>query len=86
MIGPGGASPGFDGGCDVATDPEIRTFVQRRHGFIPKIGWIAHVTEVHGIPTWRGAARTGPVTIVTSIRARPRSGRQSKRRFDSGMM
>ena len=44
-------------GCDMATDPEIQTFVQRRHGFVPKIGWIAHVKEVHGIPTLRGADR-----------------------------
>jgi hypothetical protein len=36
---------------------EIQAFVQRRHGFIPKIGWIAHVKEVHGIPTLRGADR-----------------------------
>lgn len=41
----------------MATDPEIQTFVQRRHGFRPKIGWIAHVKEVHGIPTLRGADR-----------------------------
>ena len=31
--------------------------VQRHHGFIPKTGWIAHVKEVHGIPTRRGANR-----------------------------
>ena len=41
----------------MATDPEIQRFVQRHHGFIPKIGWIAHVKEVHGIPTRRGADR-----------------------------
>ena len=41
----------------MATDTEIRKFVQRRHGFIPKTGWIAHVKEVHGVPTLRGAKR-----------------------------
>jgi hypothetical protein len=41
----------------MATDPEIQKFVQRHHGFIPKIGWIAHVKEVHGVPTRRGANR-----------------------------
>jgi hypothetical protein len=57
MIGRGGASPSLNGGYDMATDPEIQTFVQRHHGFIPKVGWIAHVKEVHGIPTLRGADR-----------------------------
>src|SRR5438309_11227607 len=39
----------------MATDAEIQKFVQRHHGFIPKTGWIAHVKEVHGVPTraWR---------------------------------
>ena len=41
----------------MATDAEIRKFVQHRHGFIPKSEWIAHVKEVHGIPTLRGASR-----------------------------
>src|SRR2546427_1107803 len=41
----------------MATDAEIRKFVQRHHGFIPKTGWIAHVKEVHGVPTLRGANR-----------------------------
>ena len=41
----------------MATDAEIQKFVQQHHGFIPKPGWIAHVKEVHGIPTLRGAKR-----------------------------
>jgi hypothetical protein len=41
----------------MATDAEIQKFVQHNHGFIPKMGWIAHVKEVHGIPTLRGANR-----------------------------
>jgi hypothetical protein len=45
------------GGHEMATDDEIQKFVQGRHGFIPKVGWIAHVKEVHGIPTLRGAKR-----------------------------
>ncbi len=41
----------------MATDAEIKKFVQGHQGFIPKAGWIAHVKEVHGIPTLRGAKR-----------------------------
>jgi hypothetical protein len=41
----------------MATDAEIQKFVQHPHGFIPKTGWIAHVKEVHRIPTLRGAKR-----------------------------
>jgi hypothetical protein len=41
----------------MATDAEIRKFVQHHHGFIPKTVWIAHVKEVHGIPRLRGANR-----------------------------
>ena len=41
----------------MATDGEIKKFVQRHQGFVPKVGWIAHVKEVHGIPTMRGANR-----------------------------
>lgn len=41
----------------MATDVEIQKFVQRRHGFIPKTGWIAHVKGVHSIPTLREAKR-----------------------------
>jgi hypothetical protein len=43
--------------AEMATDTEIKKFVQHHHGFIPKTGWIAHVKEVHGIPTLRGANR-----------------------------
>jgi len=41
----------------MVTHAAIQKFVQRHHGFIPKTGWIAHVKEVHGIPTLRGASR-----------------------------
>jgi hypothetical protein len=41
----------------MATDAEIQKFVQQHHGFIPKPGWIAHVKEVRGIATLRGAKR-----------------------------
>jgi hypothetical protein len=41
----------------MATDTEIKKFVQQHHGFIQKTGWIAHVKEVHGVPTVRGAKR-----------------------------
>ena len=41
----------------MATDAAIQKFVQRQQGFIPKMGWIAHVKEIHGIPTRRGANR-----------------------------
>jgi hypothetical protein len=41
----------------MATDVEIQKFVQQRHGFIPKIEWIAHVKAVHKIPTLREAER-----------------------------
>src|SRR5207245_8891535 len=41
----------------MATDAETRKFVQPHHGFMPKAGWIAHVKEVHGVPTLRGANR-----------------------------
>jgi hypothetical protein len=41
----------------MATKTEVQKFVQRHHGFIPKTEWIAHVKEVHGIPTLREANR-----------------------------
>jgi hypothetical protein len=41
----------------MATDAQIQKFVQHQHGFVPKMGWIVHVKEVHGIPTLRGASR-----------------------------
>ena len=41
----------------MTTNAEIQKFVQRHHGFIPKPGWIAHVKEVHGVPTLRGTKR-----------------------------
>lgn len=28
---------------------EIRKFVQRHHGFVPKTSWIAHVEEIRGL-------------------------------------
>jgi hypothetical protein len=54
----------------MATGAQIQKVVPRHHGFIQKTGRIAHVGEVHG-----------PVVIVTSSRARPKSVRRSKRRF-----
>jgi hypothetical protein len=41
----------------MATSAEIQKFVRRHDGFIPTTGWIAHVKEVHGIPTLREANR-----------------------------
>ena len=41
----------------MARNAEIQKFVQRHHGFVPKLGWITHVKEVHGISTLRGANR-----------------------------
>lgn len=41
----------------MATNAEIQKFVQRRHGFVPKTGWITHVKELHGIATLRGVNR-----------------------------
>jgi hypothetical protein len=41
----------------MATNAEIQKFAQSHHGFIPKTGWIAHVKEIHGIATLRGATR-----------------------------
>ena len=32
---------------------EIRKFVQRHHGFVPKTGWIAHVEAIRGVATTR---------------------------------
>jgi hypothetical protein len=62
----------------MSTNIEIRKFVQRHHGFIPKNGWIAHVKALRGLPTRR--RRTAPVGVVASNRARPKSVRPSKRR------
>ena len=43
----------------MATNIEIKKFVQRHHGFVPKDGWIAHVKGVRGLPTRRAANRAG---------------------------
>ena len=32
---------------------EIRKYVQRHHGFVPKTGWIAHVEEIRGVAAKR---------------------------------
>jgi len=32
---------------------QIRKFVQRHHGFVPKTGWIAHVEEIRGLAAKR---------------------------------
>jgi hypothetical protein len=45
-------------GMTMATDAEIQKFVQHHRGFIPKRGWIAHVREAHGIPTFDGSDRS----------------------------
>ena len=63
----------------MSTYIEIRKFVQRHHGFIPKSGWIAHVKALRGLPTRRAANRAG--RVVASNRARPTSVRPSKRHF-----
>ena len=41
----------------MTTGAGIQKFVRRHHGVVPKRGRIAHVKEVHGIPTLRGANR-----------------------------
>lgn len=33
----------------MSKDVEIRKFVHRHHGFVPKTGWIAHVEEIRGL-------------------------------------
>jgi len=43
----------------MSTYIEIQKFVQRRHGFIPKTSWIAHVKALRGLLTRRAANRTG---------------------------
>ncbi len=43
----------------MSTYVEIRKFVQRHHGFVPKNGWIAHVKALRGLPTRRAAKRAG---------------------------
>ena len=45
-------------GDRMATYVEIRKFVQRHHGFVPKTGWIAHVKALRGVPTRHGASGT----------------------------
>jgi hypothetical protein len=56
----------------MATDVEIQKFVQSRHGFIPKTGWIAHVKEVHDIPTLREAKRTRRIRAIEPCPAEKR--------------
>jgi hypothetical protein len=41
------------GRTSVSKYAEIRKFVQRRHGFVPKTGWIAHVEEIRGLAAKR---------------------------------
>ncbi len=43
----------------MATYVEIRKFVQRHHGFVPKIGWIEHVKVLRGLPMRRAPNRAG---------------------------
>jgi hypothetical protein len=42
-----------------ATYSEIQKFVQQRNGFVPTLGWIAHVKALSGLPTRRAANRAG---------------------------
>jgi hypothetical protein len=53
---------------------EIRKFVQRHHGFVPKTGWIAHIEEI------RGLARSAPAARRVRSPVQRKSGRPSKRR------
>jgi hypothetical protein len=41
------------------TYSEIQKFVQRRNGFVPTLGWIAHVKALSGLPTRRATHRAG---------------------------
>lgn len=41
-------TPTHSGRTSVSKYAEIRKFVQRHHGFVPKTGWIAHVEEIRG--------------------------------------
>ncbi len=75
ILGPHTNDPG---GQKWLPDAEIQKFVQRHHGFIPKTGWIAHVKEVHGIPTLRGASRARRDRDVEPCP--PKSARRSKKR------
>lgn len=43
----------------MATQIEIQKYVQRRHGFVPKSSWIAHVKMLRDLPTRRAANRAG---------------------------
>ena len=43
----------------MSTYVEIRKFVQRHHGFVPKNGWIAHVKALRGLARRRTGKRTG---------------------------
>lgn len=60
----------------MATDAEIQKFVQHHHGFIPRLGWIVHVKEVHGIPTLRGDARSfrASQVVISSGDRSPQGG------------
>jgi hypothetical protein len=42
------------------TYSEIQKFVQRRHGFVPKTAWIAHVKILRGMSARGAANRAGP--------------------------
>lgn len=61
------------------TYSEIQKFVQRRHGFVPKTAWIAHVKALRGISTRRAPNRAGRGRRV--VPCPPRSVKQSRRRF-----
>ena len=43
----------------MSTYVEIRKYVQRHHGFVPKSAWIGHVKALRGIPTRPATNRAG---------------------------
>lgn len=46
----------------MATYKEIQTFVKRKHGFVPKTCWIAHVKELCDLPVRKAWNRAGERT------------------------
>jgi hypothetical protein len=45
----------------MATYSDVQSDVRRRHGFVPKTCWIAHVRVLNGLPTRRAWNRAGAV-------------------------
>jgi hypothetical protein len=50
----------------------IQKFVQRRYGFVPTTGWIAHVKALSGLPTRRSTRRAGRGRRVVPVPAEKR--------------